>query len=865
MTNLSKEKLKILKDSKHNIKVIAGPGSGKTTLIVEKVKRLIESGVNPKKILVITYTNKAAEELEKRICEKIKKSVSPYVSTVHGFCTRFIKENPEGFKEYKGYKILDELNQTLMIVKFIKRIKSGESIQKKSVKELWEMFSRIKDNFFKNELENLDPAIKEAYLEYCEVLNERRSFDFADLINIVCKSINEKDSLKKISKSKFNYILVDEYQDFNRIQELLLECFIGKKTKLFVVGDKNQSIYGFRGSDVRIFDNFEKVFVDVKIYYLKKNYRSTERIIELSNKFFLLSGEEEVKPNKEKEDGKITEKGDRLKAIRYPNSETEAKETVRYLKDLFLEKKLKSYSDVAILFRSVKNNSKRFVEELKKEKIPFEVIGDGSLFQNEYIRELINCFKQIVEEEVVESEIWGISEDKSLFEKEIEKGPQHLFYKLLEKSSYFKELLLQEREDILFNLGKFSKILEAYQSTFGKEIGRLVEGLNKIDKSFLNTKQPPLEIKESVKIMTLHGSKGLEFPLVILPSMTKDTYKLFKKDVLASIFTYYDPEKDLERAFYVGMTRAKKVLRVSFFGRNASKFLNKLLNRNSHLIDLEVYNNTNLNEFLGKEEKEEGSSLETKEISEEIIELTHYKLIEFWKCSYAYKLRFYYDFVMPPTAQLFYGSKIHNLLYYINLAIKNNKVYTWENIKEYIPKNLEKNYEYNKRKIENYLMIFKKELRSEIFPEFPFEIAIKNAIIRGRVDLLVKERFGKGKILEFKSGMRKTEIEGNALNQLSLYSLALKEQNVKKGSVYFFGDNSKKEVVFDQNQIKLNLMTAIDSISNNEFHPNNEKCDQCVFSQYKLCPHYKEPKYKANYQEDVDSELEIQEEGNPRI
>lgn len=186
---LSKEKQQIIKDDTHNIKVVAGPGSGKTTLIIEKVYELVKKGVSPNKILIITYTNKAAEDIERKISKRIKEK-GFYVSTFHGFCVRFMREYPDFFKDYKGFKVLDDLGQLLFIIKWDRLIKTDDTEKIDSLR-LRNYFGRIKDNYSKEDFKKIEHPIKESYFNYCNKLHEQKKMDFGDLINIVHDTINQ--------------------------------------------------------------------------------------------------------------------------------------------------------------------------------------------------------------------------------------------------------------------------------------------------------------------------------------------------------------------------------------------------------------------------------------------------------------------------------------------------------------------------------------------------------------------------------------------------------------------------------------------------------------------------------------------------
>ncbi|MBU0471630.1 MAG: ATP-dependent helicase, partial [Nanoarchaeota archaeon] len=411
--DIPEEKKAVLRDSRNNIKVVAGPGSGKTTLIIEKIKSLVDEGISPNKILVITYTNKAADDLERKIQQRMPDRKGFYISTIHGFCTRFIREYSQFFQKYRDFTVLDELGQFLFIVKNINLLRNENlPYMKNIIFSLKNYFGRIKDNYSLDEINKKDHPIKQAYLDYCNQLESEKKFDFGDLINVVIEAINSNGKLREIVDAKFEYLFIDEYQDINRTQEKLIGLFHNRNNKVMVVGDVNQSIYGFRGADVSIFQKFNTSFNkyhQVKEYQLKINFRSTEQIINLSNKFLNLQNDKQIVGNKDRSVGEITNEGIKSKLFIYEDKNQEATEIAKYIKKLHDNKSIQKYSDVAILFRSVKKDAKRFMDELEKEEIKYEVLGDGSLFTLDYIGALLECYENLAQLENIENSFLNIN------------------------------------------------------------------------------------------------------------------------------------------------------------------------------------------------------------------------------------------------------------------------------------------------------------------------------------------------------------------------------------------------------------------------------------------------------------------------
>ncbi len=868
---LSKEKQLILSDTEHNIKITAGPGSGKTTLLIEKVVNLVSNGVNPNKILLITYTNKAAEDLLSKIISRFPNEKKFYVSTFHGFCARFIKENLLFFKDYKGFKALDEYSQFLFLLKFSNTIRNNET--QSNISDLNNFFGRIKDNYYLEELKEKDFPLEEAYIKYCNMLLEQRSFDFGDLIHTVIKEIKNNPKLSEFAKNKFDYIFADEYQDVNRIQEDLLKLFLSEKTKIWVVGDRNQSIYGFRGSDVTIFDRFCESFPNSKEYMLRKNYRSTKKIITFSNRYLNLEKEKEIIGNFDKEDGELTNDGVKIKVKKFFSEDEEIKNTIEYIKDLHSKKIVQNYSNIGIFFKSVKYNSQEFVKALEEANIPFEVIGDGGLLQIDYMNEILNVFKEWKEEKEIENTLLELKlpTEAILYNR----NPLSAFYEIIRHSKYLKKKIRDNEEKVIFNLAKFSKILETNLTMFDTPSEKIFEYISQTKKDFLDTEQPIEFLDDSVKLLTFHRSKGLEFPIVIIPEIQKNFMPSKRSDPLHDLFEQYDPNEDFLRAKYVGITRAKDELILSYTKINYMPEDIKKILKNTALILVEDPNAANLVTLY---ENQKDLSIRPNAKKQEILELSHHKIEEFLKCPYSYKLRFYNNFAIPRNnySSLTYGTVFHILLYHLNLKISNLKgeqffsdkltVDLDELIEEKLPKFAPLRPYIYKNALEKYFKSFEKELKNQkINPEMPFQTTISDCLIRGRIDLVLTDENGEKTIVEFKSGAHNHFTEDQAKRQIKLYSWAIKDPSIKKGIIYFFGKGGKK-ICFDlTEQITFDIQNIIPKIKNKEFTPNPNNCKQvreCAFAAF--CPHYNKKARKVEEttdsdenEEEYDDEIEI--------
>jgi len=435
---------KIIKyNKKKYLSIIAGPGAGKTFCLIERVKFLInELDVSPDRILLITFTNKATNEMKSRLIRELDKDVVKLlnISTIHSFCYKLLRDDSETRLEYENYELLDENSQYMFIFRIWDSLTLEFSYKFHDfggfVKEVGDVFSKLKDfnitpENFKNyinsrtaELDNQGPKefseeeisrifkekrLCESYRKYNESLIYRRGntefekdMDYGDILQKFLEKLQEnKEFLNKI-QNMFDYILIDEYQDTNKIQGEIIEKIANKSTHITIVADENQSIYKFRGAySQNIPDFINKFGAEEKL--LKENFRSTQTFIDFSNA--LISNNSNWKVEQ-----KITYPKDKPKDARIENkifllnAETQEEEAdvIAKLIELLVSKqrltdnskgknenKLINYSDIGILFRSVRNHSAEYLNILDQYDIPYHVRGNGGFFYISYIRDII--------------------------------------------------------------------------------------------------------------------------------------------------------------------------------------------------------------------------------------------------------------------------------------------------------------------------------------------------------------------------------------------------------------------------------------------------------------------------------------------
>src|SRR3990167_3263788 len=349
--------------------VLAGAGSGKTRIITERIAYLIEKkGEHPSGILAVTFTNKAANEMKERLHRLIGPATkSLWLGTFHSICLRILKreiKHLSGFRQ--DFIIYDDGDQLKLIKECMERLNIGE-------KELDPRSVRSRIDGAKNK--GLDPGeagrdiyderVSKIYALYEQELRKLNALDFGDLLYVTVRLFREKPDVLRHYQETFRHILVDEYQDTNHMQYKIVELLSRKHRDIFVVGDDNQSIYGWRGADITNILNFEKDFPDSRVIMLEKNYRSTKTILSAANGL--------IRKNTNRHDKNLwTEnpEGEKLQYYAAHDERDEARYVVSQIESLVL-KRACSYKDAAVFYRT-NNQSRIMEEELVRKGIPYD-------------------------------------------------------------------------------------------------------------------------------------------------------------------------------------------------------------------------------------------------------------------------------------------------------------------------------------------------------------------------------------------------------------------------------------------------------------------------------------------------------------
>ena len=616
--------------------IMAGAGSGKTRVLTHRIAYLIEEKmVNPWNILAITFTNKAAREMRERAIDLNPRTQDTLIATFHSMCVRILRRDADHIGYNRNFTIVDPGEQRTLMKRILKELNVDP--KKFTERTILGTISNSKndlvtaESYAKNANDLYTEIVAKAYKRYETELKRSESMDFDDLIMNTILLFDKNPDVLAYYQGKFQYIHVDEYQDTNHAQYQLVQLLAKRFKNLCVVGDADQSIYGWRGADMQNILDFEQDYPEAKVVLLEENYRSTKTILQAAN--------EVINNNKKRRPKKLWTQNADGENIIYHRSGDEREEAnfVAGQINHELQENKRQYSDFAVLYRT--NAQSRAIEEaLLKSNIPYTMVGGTKFYSRKEIRDVVaylnviaNVRDNISFERIVNEPKRGVGpkaletlrdfaaqQNVSLLEASRDvtlsslkgKAASELFNlahtllnladdvdqftitelveKVLDKTTYKKALEVQttslEAQNRLENIEEFLTVTKSFDD---KESENAVEGETGLDKlsRFLNdlslvADTDSYDETSQVTLMTLHAAKGLEFPVVFLVGMEEGVFPLSRQA---------EDEDELEeerRLAYVGITRAEEVLYVTnassrmLFGRSSydqpSRFLREI-------------------------------------------------------------------------------------------------------------------------------------------------------------------------------------------------------------------------------------------------------------------------------------------------
>jgi DNA helicase-2/ATP-dependent DNA helicase PcrA len=542
--------------------VSAGAGSGKTRTLTQRVIHLIRRGVPSERIVAITFTNKAADEIKRRILAEFPKSAAktlPFLGTFHSFGARILREEAKKFGRTARFTIFDDNDSLRLLTKVLRRLNFTAASH--PAPRTASKISRIKTEC--SDPDTLEEKDREIFAAYEKDLKSHNAFDFDDLIEKPVRLFERDKTTLEKHRSRYSYVLVDEFQDVNPAEYLLVKLLAADHRNLNVVGDDNQAIYGFRGADFRNFLDFEKDWPETKVVNLGENYRSSAAIVRAS--FGVIRNNKFQRPQKLWTSNAV---GAPVVIVAAESPEEEAGVIV---KEIIGANRGGDALSAAVLYRT--NAQSRALEgALSLAGVPYEIFGGLKFYERKEVKDIISAVRYSVNpRDRVSLERLEKTFRKAAAKELVEKLP-HLGEELalMELIGFFMKVTDYPR----YLAEKFENAEERLENVrellnFAGSFGNATEFLERV--ALLQDTDSPGRpardvVGKGVKLMTIHLAKGLEFDRVFLSGATEGLLPHQR-----SLKTAEELEEE-RRLMYVAMTRARKELMISFYGL-ASRFL----------------------------------------------------------------------------------------------------------------------------------------------------------------------------------------------------------------------------------------------------------------------------------------------------
>jgi DNA helicase-2/ATP-dependent DNA helicase PcrA len=551
--------------------IVAGAGSGKTKTLTSRLAMLLQKGIKPENIVAITFTNKAAGEMRERT-EKLlgaqkEANKEMFLGTFHSFGARILKREARIFGRTANYTIFDADDSKALI----KKVAAGAELSERDTKRLTPLvlrkeFSKIKDEMIDPE-DAEDETVYKLFKLYEQALQTNNAFDFDDLIQKPVMLFLGNPEILDAYQERFKYILVDEYQDTNTAQYTFIKLLAKKYRNLSVVGDDQQSIFKFRGSDFRNFLNFEKDWPDAKVVLLEENYRSTQNIIKAASAVIAKNSLQ-----KSKTLWTNNPEGARVKVVEQYSADGEAEWIAGHIG---MVKTFSDYSSLAILYRT--NAQSRAIEQALIERgISYRIFGGLKFYERKEIKDLVAALRygsnpqdSISLERLKKSFLKKPYEQlkAELPDKAAALRPIELIGYILLVTDYFN-YLQRTQANAVERIENIKELIE-FSSRFEK-MEEFLERISLLESTDTVKKKDLKNIKDNVvNLMTIHMAKGSEFDAVFVIGVN---------DGLLPHQMSYHNESEIEeerRLMYVAMTRARRELYLTFYNL-PSRFLSEI-------------------------------------------------------------------------------------------------------------------------------------------------------------------------------------------------------------------------------------------------------------------------------------------------
>lgn len=890
-----------------NLQLIACAGSGKTEVVAQRVVNLLRTAANggagcsPENIVAFTFTDKAAAELKERIHTRCREQLGSvtglanmYVGTIHGFCLDLLKSEVPA---YMKYEVLNEVQQALFVDRHSRAsgLTQSTTLDGKPLKRYTDTRNYVLALGILREDEAVGAAelaastVASHLSAYEGLLHEKAYLDYSSILKESVAELRRNAGLRARLAARVKHVIVDEYQDVNPVQEAVVAELHALGAGVCVVGDDDQTIYQWRGSDVQSILNFERRYPEVTQVRLEENFRSSEGVVGVAREFI---GQVVRRLPKQMQAtaAQAYEPGD-IVALAFDSPEDEARhiaDACRALRGAAIREdgaeRGISWSDMAVLMRSVRRDGGPIMDALEAAGVPYVITGMDNLFEKEEVEAARQLF-YFLAGEAQESDVrsaWqaadlGLRPDAldaaiaAAAKARADMGDadigqfkvynlQRQFVAFIETAGLREELVPGGRGEVVFyNLGKFSQAISDFESIHFHS--------NPVDKykSFAGFLRHHAEhaypegwqengfvSPDAVRIMTVHQAKGLQWPVVFIPQLVRNrfpnkasggrtTWHLIPAQAFANSARYRGGLEDERRLFYVAATRAQKFLHMTWAPHDGNRtalapsdFFNEVL--------ASKYVKRRLPDYSGRRRLEP-----TPKASVANVTLSFSDVKYFFECPYQFKLRILYGFNAPLDEAIGYGKSLHDALAEVHArALRGEEIdpaeakalvqrhlrtpYAYQALREQLQRSAEKS-------IEGYIRKNAKDFKNLEFSEKAIEIALGDGVaVAGRVDLVRRLDTGEVTIVDLKSTER-AQTEAVTETQLHIYALGYQEltgRNADYVEIYELDEQKQKRRSVDDDfiaDVKRDVRKAATALRQNQLppQPNKKTCGRCDY------------------------------------
>lgn len=875
--NLSPQQIEAVNAIDEDVEIIACAGSGKTGVVTRRIVNILKSKpeISPENIVAFTFTKKAAEELKSRIYTmgeavlgNTQGFANMYIGTIHGFCLKMLQEF---LPEFQSFSVLDEVHTKLFVERYYEEIGMVELGMPKYIET--DLFIRVMSLLNENwyDSHKWSAEVQEAFKKYQEKLYAEHYFDYSLILREMVQQLEGNLVFRGIIAEKVKYLTVDEYQDTNPVQERLVSLLKELGANLCVVGDDDQTIYQFRGSDSNNILTFMQRYNIKKYIVLDTDYRSTRGIVSVA-KNVIVNNSRRLPKVMQSGCSTVYDDGDIVfKEVTLPDDEYEfIAQNIEKLHGIGIP-----YSEIAILLRKRKIGPE-IAEVFEEHGIPFIIEGMNELLLTAECKAAKGIFEYLNGDiEATELFKLWLAVDYPFDKKELADSLQILMTMDVSKLKYYPDLNLQkiyhdflkgvslvedgrpETEIILYNLGKFSQVIGDYEAiNFTLKPKSKMYGFCAFLKYTAGDYYPEGYLTNSytkpdaVSIMTVHQSKGLEYAAVFIPGLNKNFFPaqrvggkniwhIIQRNWITGSSRFDGDLEDERKLFYVAVTRAKKYLFISRAKETRDKTVSTFFEEAKGspcmlpYIDRVVHDPSHL------------PGLRQNQMP---LTLNFSLLEDYFECPYRFKLSMFYGFQQPYSELMGYGNTLHEIVRNINLAAINGTPITEDFVQRtfdevfYLPyatpKQRQMMLESAKRAISKYVKRNADSFGDIHMAETPIEIDMGDSVtVNGRIDM-VKEVTIDGQkrtvIIDFKTANKRV-LEAINTEQLKIYTLGYQRLTGKLADfmeIYHLdSENTAREPVSADliEGVEAEIRQTADSIRRNDLprRCSKESCSKC--------------------------------------